>query len=65
MPPARIDASRTQYFNDSTGEGELGKNARGPWNEGDRWEYEEGPAVAEPATGPAAQRHRPSRGSPS
>src|SRR5579871_1252561 len=29
-----------QYFNDSTGEGEDGEiDARGPWNQGDDWEY--------------------------
>ncbi len=34
-----------QYFNDSTGENEYGGgDARGPWNEGDDWEYVEAPA---------------------
>jgi Mn-containing catalase len=34
-----------QYFNDSTGEGENGEvDARGPWNEGEPWEYVESPA---------------------
>jgi Mn-containing catalase len=34
-----------QYFNDSTGEGEDGEvDARGPWNEGEPWEYIESPA---------------------
>jgi Mn-containing catalase len=34
-----------QYFNDSTGEGDLGEvDARGPWNEGEPWEYVESPA---------------------
>jgi Mn-containing catalase len=34
-----------QYFNDSTGEGEDGEvDARGPWNEGEPWEYVESPA---------------------
>ena len=37
-----------QYFNDSTGEGEHGEiDARGPWNEGDNWEYIEAPAFRE------------------
>lgn len=35
-----------KYYNDSTGEGELGSDARGPWNEGGDWEYEEAPAFA-------------------
>src|SRR5215218_2784387 len=34
-----------QYFNDSTGEGDLGEvDARGPWNEGEPWVYVESPA---------------------
>ena len=34
-----------QYFNDSTGEGDHGEiDARGPWNEGEPWEYVEAPA---------------------
>src|SRR5882757_1594635 len=34
-----------QFFNDSTGEGENGEvDARGPWNEGEPWEYVESPA---------------------
>ena len=34
-----------QYFNDSTGEGENGEvDARGPWNEGEPWQYVESPA---------------------
>jgi manganese catalase len=34
-----------QYFNDSTGEGRNGEvDARGPWNEGEPWEYVESPA---------------------
>ncbi len=34
-----------QYFNDSTGQGDLGElDARGPWNEGDGWQYVEAPA---------------------
>jgi Mn-containing catalase len=35
-----------QYFNDSTGEGDQGEvDSRGPWNEGDPWEYVESPAL--------------------
>ena len=34
-----------QFFNDSTGEGDQGEiDARGPWNEGDAWEFVEAPA---------------------
>ncbi len=33
-----------QYFNDSTGEGELGEDASGPWNSGDDWEVVDNPA---------------------
>ena len=34
-----------QFFNDSTGEGENGEiDARGPWNEGEPWEFVEAPA---------------------
>lgn len=37
-----------QYFNDSTGENEMGDmDARGPWNEGDDWEFVEAPAFQE------------------
>ena len=51
-------AAATQYYiqglnaddpdrnNDSSGEGELGKDARGPWNQGGDWQYEEAPAFA-------------------
>jgi Mn-containing catalase len=36
-----------QYFNDSTGEGDHGEvDARGPWNEGDNWEFVESPIIA-------------------
>lgn len=35
----------SQYFNDSTGEGERGEiDTSGPWNEGDDWEVVEAPA---------------------
>jgi len=33
-----------KYFNDSTGSGELGDDASGPWNTGDDWEVVENPA---------------------
>ncbi len=34
-----------QYFNDSTGIGDRGEpDARGPWNEGNNWEFVEAPA---------------------
>ncbi len=37
-----------QYFNDSTGQGEHGEiDARGPWNEGNGWQYVEAPAFRE------------------
>src|ERR1700734_1232666 len=35
-----------QYFNDATGEGDQGEvDSRGPWNEGEPWEYVESPAL--------------------
>ncbi len=35
-----------QYFNDSTGEGDHGEiDARGPWNQGDDWEFVQAPAL--------------------
>src|ERR1700744_5742583 len=35
-----------QYFNDSTGEGDQGEvDSRGPWKEGEPWEYVESPAL--------------------
>jgi Mn-containing catalase len=35
-----------QFFNDSTGEGDHGEvDTRGPWNEGEPWEYVESPVV--------------------
>jgi Mn-containing catalase len=34
-----------QFFNDSTGQGDQGEiDARGPWNEGEEWEFVEAPA---------------------
>jgi Mn-containing catalase len=53
-----------QYFNDSTGVGDDGEaDARGPWNQGNGWEYVEAPAFQEldsPVTGarkPAEREH--------
>src|SRR6202451_2202362 len=35
-----------QFFNDSTGDGDRGEvDARGPWNEGEPWEFVESPAL--------------------
>ena len=37
-----------QFFNDSTGKGEDGEvDARGPWNQGDEWQFVDSPAFAE------------------
>lgn len=36
-----------KYFNDSTGQGELGEDATGPWNSGDGWTVLENPAFDE------------------
>jgi Mn-containing catalase len=37
-----------QFFNDSTGQGEEGElDARGPWNEGEEWEFVEAPAFSD------------------
>src|SRR5262249_52970000 len=37
-----------QFFNDSTGEGDHGEiDTRGPWNEGEPWEFVESPALQE------------------
>jgi Mn-containing catalase len=33
-----------EYFNDSTGQGELGEDFTGPWNQGDGWKLVEAPA---------------------
>src|SRR5437588_2710712 len=35
-----------QYFNDSSGQGDQGEiDARGPWNQGDEWEFVHAPAL--------------------
>jgi Mn-containing catalase len=36
-----------QYFNDSTGKGDLGEDNRGPWNEGGQWQMIDAPAFQE------------------
>ena len=36
-----------QFFNDSTGDGDAGKDSRGPWNDGDGWKLVEAPAFKE------------------
>ena len=37
-----------QYFNDSTGEGDMGEiDAHGPWNEGETWQVVDAPAFKE------------------
>jgi Mn-containing catalase len=36
-----------QFFNDSTGQGDAGSEFRGPWNQGDSWQYVEAPAFRE------------------
>ena len=43
IPPSQEYVNK--YFDDSTGEGELGKDARGPWNEGNGWEFVDSPAL--------------------
>jgi Mn-containing catalase len=46
-----------QYFNDSTGEGDHGEiDARGPWNQGDNWEFVQAPAFQEMTHGSSAGR---------
>ena len=36
-----------KYFNDSTGQGELGDDSSGPWNSGGDWEVVDSPAFKE------------------
>jgi Mn-containing catalase len=44
IPPTPVLVD--QYFNDSTGEGDEGEtDARGPWNEGGKWEIVEQPEL--------------------
>jgi Mn-containing catalase len=42
IPPSQDVVN--QFFNDSTGSGEMGEDARGPWNEGNGWTFVEAPA---------------------
>ena len=42
IPPSKDVVNK--YFNDSTGEGELGKDSTGPWNTGGDWQIEDAPA---------------------
>src|SRR5579872_7180458 len=45
-----------QFFNDSTGEGEHGEvDTRGPWNEGNGWNFVESPALAGNNNGAASE----------
>jgi Mn-containing catalase len=49
-----------QFFNDSTGSGEDGEiDGRGPWNEGDAWQFVEAPAFADIRNAPAGDGERP------
>jgi Mn-containing catalase len=49
-----------KYYNDSTGTGDEGEtDARGPWNEGDGWEYVEAPALAQMRSVMAGLRSEP------
>ena len=51
-----------QFFNDSTGEGDHGEiDARGPWNEGDDWEFVEAPAFQDIRNAPARDAADPCR----
>ena len=44
-----------QFFNDSTGAGDEGEiDARGPWNEGEEWEFVSSPALQQPAASEAS-----------
>jgi Mn-containing catalase len=48
-----------KYFNDSTGEGEFDAvDARGPWNEGNGWEYIQSPVISGKADGQSARQRR-------
>ena len=59
-PPELVN----QYFNDSTGTGDEGEtDARGPWNEGNGWEYVEAPAFREIRSEEAGTRE-PASGEP-
>jgi len=47
VPPSRDVVNK--YFNDSTGEGELGSDETGPWNTGGEWQMEEFPSLSIPS----------------
>ena len=47
VPPSRDVVNK--YFNDSTGEGELGSDETGPWNTGGEWQMEESPSLSTPS----------------
>lgn len=58
LPPFQIgkipptEGLKDQFFNDSTGEGEHGEiDARGPWNEGDGWQFLSNPAFQQLQSG--------------
>ena len=44
---AVIEEEAKRYYNDSTGEGELGQDETGPWNTGSDWEVVDNPAFEE------------------
>jgi Mn-containing catalase len=46
-----------QYFNDSTGTGDIGSDTRGPWNEGGEWEFVNAPAFSELLSPKTGTRH--------
>jgi Mn-containing catalase len=47
------------YYNDSTGKGDAGEDMRGPWNEGNGWEYAEAPNLETfKGNGPRHARHK-------
>ena len=41
-----MDEYVNKFYNDSTGEGEMGEDAEGPWNTGGEWEKIDNPASA-------------------
>lgn len=45
LPPDQQYVNK--YYNDSTGDGELGEDATGPWNSGGDWEVVDSPAFQE------------------
>ena len=70
-PPSASAGSRRrpglvdQYFNDSTGTGDHGEiDTRGPWNEGDDWEFVESPAFQNRDRGQRGTVHRAPRARP-